>query len=107
MEELARGVGREGDELLGRVPRRIDAGADGVLALEIDLRDFAVVDEDSAAVGHADVEEHVVGVVVLIAVAVYALAFLVVARHLIVEHLRFLEVGEVALGDLHVFVDDV
>ena len=48
-------------------------------------------------------EEHIVGLVVLIAVAVDALAYpIVIHGNLVVEDLRLLKRGEVALGNLHV-----
>jgi len=48
------------------------------------------------------VEEHVVGLVVLVAVAVDALALRpVIHGYLVVENLRLLERGEVALDNLH------
>ena len=53
-------------------------------------------------------EEHVVGLVVLIAVTVDALADLpVVHGDLVVEYLRLLERGDVALGNLHIGPCDI
>ena len=47
-------------------------------------------------------EEHVVGLVVLIAMTVDALTDLpVIHGNLVVENLRFFERGEIALGDFH------
>ena len=48
-------------------------------------------------------EEHIVGLVVLIAVTVDALAYLIVIHgNLVIENLRLFKRGEVTLGNLHV-----
>ena len=47
-------------------------------------------------------EEHIVGLVVLIAVTVDALAYLIVIHgNLVIENLRLFKRGEVTLGNLH------
>ena len=84
------------------MPGRIDTRRDGIVALQVDPRYLTVVHDDGTAVGQTHVEEHVVRLVVLIAVAVDALAFLsVVHGDLVVEDLRLLKRSEVALGNLH------
>ena len=53
-------------------------------------------------------EKHIVGLVVLIAVAVDALAYcLVITGDLVVEDLALFERGEVALGNFHVRPCDI
>ena len=107
MEYLVRLVGRKGNQLGGWVPCWIDARRDGIVALQIDLRYLAVVHDDGTSTGDPSMEEHVVGLVVLIAVAVDALAFWIVAADLVVENLCLFKRGKVALGNLHIVVHDV
>ena len=102
MERLTRQIGREGNQLLGGMPGRIDARGDGIVALQINLRYLTVVHNDGTAVGQTHMEEHIVRLIVLVAMAVDALADLTVVHgDLIVEDLRLLERSEVTLGNLH------
>ena len=90
------------------MPGRVDTSGDRIVALQIHSRHLAVVDDDSTSIRQAHVEEHIVGLVVLIAVAVDALPLRpVIHGDLIIENLSLLERGEVALGNLHVGPRDI
>ena len=103
MECLTGQIGREGNQLLCWMPRRIDTRRNGIVTLEIDFRHLAIVDQHRAAVRQTHMEEHIVGLVVLIAVAVDTLSFLaIVAGDGIVEYLVLVEVGDIALGNRHI-----
>ena len=84
------------------MPCGIDTRGNGIVTLHIDFRNLAIVHNHSTTIRKAHVEEHVVGLVVLVAVTVDALAYLTVVHgNLVVENLRFFERGEVTLGDFH------
>ena len=88
MKRLARLIGREGYQLGFRMPRRINTRRNGIVTLQIDFRDFAVVDYNGTAIREAHVKEHIVSLIVLIAVTIDALALLpVVTGNLVVEDL--------------------
>ena len=89
------------------MPCWIDTGRDSIIALEIDLRDLSIVHNDCAATGGASMKEHIVSLIVLIAVTVDALPLGIVAGNLIVENLCFFKRSDVALGYFHIVVDDI
>ena len=84
------------------MPGRIDTSRDGIVALHIHSRHLAVVHKNGTAIIEAYMEEHIVGLVVLITVAVDTLTLLNVSTgNLIIENLSLFERGEIALGNLH------
>ena len=107
VEHLVRQVGGECNQFGCGMPCGIDTSGDGIVAFQIDLGDFAVADDDSAPSGDTSVKQHVVSLVVLIAVTVDALALRVVAADLVVEDLCLFERGEITLSNLHVVIDDI
>ena len=102
MESLSCLVGREGYQLSCRMPCGIDATRDGIISFQIDSRHFTIINDNGTGISQTHMEEHVVGFIVLIAVAVDTLAnFVVIHGNLVVEDLSLFKRGKVALGNLH------
>ena len=102
MESLSCPVGREGNQFGSWMPSRVDTRRNGIVAFQINFFHLAVVHNHSGRIRETHMEEHVVGLVVLIAVTVDALAYPVVVHgNLIVEDLCLFESGDVTLGNLH------
>ena len=84
------------------MPCGIDTWGDGIVTLQIDLRNLAIVDDDCSCISETHVEEHVVRLVVLIAVTVDTLAFRpVITSDLIIENLSLFKRAQIALSNLH------
>ena len=80
VEGLTSLVGGESDEVVGRMPCRIDACAEGLICFEIHLPQFAIGHNHRTAKTLTHVEEHVVGLEVLVGVAVDALTDILCAN---------------------------
>ena len=108
VEMLPRRVGRVGDEGEGRVPSGVDA-VRGILArFQVDFPDLAIGREHCPALIAPHVELHVSFlVIILIVMAIDASPAFLFHRPRVVDQDSFLEIGQVALVQAHVFVEHV
>ena len=97
VEGLSRLVGGEYHPVARGVPRGVDGVRQHGVAFHVHLLCFSVLHEHGAAVLGADVEEHVLGAVVLVVVAVDAVVFVVAVLPVVLIDGLHVEVLQVAL----------
>ena len=97
VECLPREIAGEDHPILLGVPRRVNAVGEHAVALHVHLAGLAVVNEDGAAVVGANVEEHVLGAVILVVVAVHAVVVVGIVRAIVFVDGLLREISQVAL----------